>query len=333
MANHQNFNIASPFISIVTPVYNAEKFIIKAVESALSQPETAEVILVEDNSSDNSYGVCQSLIKKYDCVHLFIHEGHTNKGAGASRNLGIRKAQFDYISFLDADDFFLENRFSKTKKVLQEKSGADGVYEAIGVNFDSKQEKERWAQHKGGASLTTIEDNIAPDDLFWHQSPIGKKGYTSLDGLTVKKTALEHIGLFDPELRLHQDSDLFMRLTMACDLYPGQLKKPVAMRGLHENNRVTKFRPIEDAIHSFEKMLKSTHKWALKNGYDQEAQALKKRIRYSRILKANSGDYNDSLINLNQYLQTIKKHPSVLLEGSFYIFTIKFILRYLLYNN
>jgi glycosyltransferase involved in cell wall biosynthesis len=317
------FNNASPeelpFISVVIPVYNAEEFISKAVESALSQPQTAEVILVEDASSDNSYEICQSLTKEYDRVHLFTHKDHINKGAGASRNLGIKKTKFEYIAFLDADDFYLDNRFSETMNVLRAQPDADGVYEAIGVHFHSENEEERWNKRKGGKSLTTIEDNIKPDELFWHQTPIGSKGYTSLDGLTVKKSVLEKVGLFNPDLRLHQDTDLFIRLAMACSLFPGNVKSPVAMRGIHENNRITRKRPIEEAVRTSRKMMQSAYQWALGRGYTDEANKIKQIIIYYRIRKANSRTYNDSFYSFSQYLKTMKEHPEILLNGSFYV--------------
>ncbi|PIY03241.1 MAG: glycosyltransferase family 2 protein, partial [Bacteroidetes bacterium CG_4_10_14_3_um_filter_31_20] len=74
------------------------------------QPETSEVILIEDGSPDNGLDVCTSLAKKYSKVRLYRHENGENKGASASRNLGIRKANYPYVAFLDADDFYLPNR-------------------------------------------------------------------------------------------------------------------------------------------------------------------------------------------------------------------------------
>ncbi|SMO87634.1 glycosyltransferase family 2 protein [Fodinibius sediminis] len=319
-------------VSIVIPVFNAEKFIERAVESALSQAETAEVILVEDGSEDDSYEVCQSLNENYERVQLYIHNGHINKGAGATRNLGIQKACFDYIAFLDADDFYLENRFKEAKKVLQSTADADGVYEAIGVHFESSSEKKIWINKKNKRLITTIEDGIDPDELFWEQSPIGSKGYTSLDGLTIKKESLKKVGVFNPSLRLHQDTELFMKLAMACNLYPGQVNKPVAMRGVHSDNRITKTRPVEDSITNYKKMLNSAYEWALANGYTKEAESLKYLIKYSRIHRTSAINYNRSLVNLKQYLKTLRETPTIALEGSFYINLLKFLLKYVWIN-
>jgi glycosyltransferase involved in cell wall biosynthesis len=79
-------------VSVITPVYNAASFVTQAVESALQQPETAEVLIIEDGSPDNSLEVCQELAKKYEKVKLLRHPNGENRGAGASRNLGMRNA-------------------------------------------------------------------------------------------------------------------------------------------------------------------------------------------------------------------------------------------------
>ena len=65
-------------VSVVIPVYNAENFLETAVESALSQPEVAEVLLVEDKSPDNSLTVCKRLTQKYPNVRLLQHSDGKN---------------------------------------------------------------------------------------------------------------------------------------------------------------------------------------------------------------------------------------------------------------
>lgn len=60
-------------ISVIIPVYNAAKYVRQAVESALSQPEVAEIILIDDASSDNSFNICQELANESPIVKLFCH--------------------------------------------------------------------------------------------------------------------------------------------------------------------------------------------------------------------------------------------------------------------
>jgi glycosyltransferase involved in cell wall biosynthesis len=98
-------------VDVIVPVYNAADYVRKAVESALARPETVEVILVEDGSTDESLAVCQELAAEYPTVRLYRHPNGENRGAGASRNLAISESTRGHIAFLDAD-YFLPCRFS-----------------------------------------------------------------------------------------------------------------------------------------------------------------------------------------------------------------------------
>ena len=102
-------------ISVIIPVYNASAFLKKAVESAIQFEEVKEIILVEDGSTDHSLEVCEILENEFGAVKLFQHPDKGNHGAGATRNLGLEKATGDFIAFLDADDYYLPNRFEMEK--------------------------------------------------------------------------------------------------------------------------------------------------------------------------------------------------------------------------
>src|SRR5690606_2223665 len=126
-------------VSVIIPVYNAVNFIEKAVESVVHQQGIGEVILIDDAYPDGALEVCKELENKYSIVKLFQHPNGENRGAGASRNLGIENAQFEYISFLDADDYFLPNRFSLTEQLFKKNSAADVVYEPVGTKFENEE--------------------------------------------------------------------------------------------------------------------------------------------------------------------------------------------------
>jgi glycosyltransferase involved in cell wall biosynthesis len=90
-------------VSIIIPIYNAEKFLKKSIESAINQSyEEIELILVNDGSTDSSETICNeyALIDKRIEV---ISQG--NKGPAAARNTGLRQATGNMVFFLDADDF------------------------------------------------------------------------------------------------------------------------------------------------------------------------------------------------------------------------------------
>lgn len=226
-------------ISVIIPVYNAEKYVRTAVESALQFPDVKEVLLIEDGSPDNALDVCREL-ERYDTrVKLLQHPDKGNHGAGASRNLGLANVSCPYIAFLDADDFYLPNRFEVDKKVFAENPDADGVYNALGVHYYS-QDAENIYKSTSLPQITTVTENVDSIKLF--ESFIEFKqgyGYFSLDGLTIKKEVLEKMGYwFNPGLRLHQDSEFRIRLAYTARLLPGEIRIPTVKRGVHGENRI-----------------------------------------------------------------------------------------------
>ena len=226
-------------ISVITPVYNAENFIVQAVESALQFEEVWEIILVEDQSPDNALEVCRNLAEKHDRVKLIQHPDKKNHGAGASRNLGMENATGDFIAFLDADDYFLPNRFDAEKKMFQNPE-VDGVYGALGVHYYSEKAREQYFPTYGN-TLTTVYKKHAPEDVFPGQIGLrGSFGLFSIDALTLRKSSLDKVKPWmKTHLRLHQDSEFLFRISYYLKLFPGILDEAVAVRGVHENNRIS----------------------------------------------------------------------------------------------
>ena len=166
-------------ISIIIPVFNAAAYVAQAVESALAQPETAEVILVEDNSIDRSLEVCQDLAARHENVHLLRHPGGINRGAGPSRNLGMKESRCPYIAFLDADDYYLPGRFSVPAQLFAEDSACDGVYEAVGIHFEDESARQRWQEsNMAHVRLTTLNHRIPHLEL--HTQTSREFGWTRL---------------------------------------------------------------------------------------------------------------------------------------------------------
>ena len=114
-----------PSISVIVPVYQAEKYLKKCVESVTKQtfPDW-ELLLVDDGCTDASPAICDACAAEDDRIRVF----HRKKNAGVSeaRNLGLREAKGDYIAFLDVDDRF-EFRALETLWCLREQTGADTV--------------------------------------------------------------------------------------------------------------------------------------------------------------------------------------------------------------
>lgn len=217
-------------ISVVIPAFNVERFIEKAIQSVIAQPEVTEIVVVDDGSKDDTKEIIERLSRVNGMVKYYQHAGGINKGRAATRNLGIEKSTSSYVSFLDADDFFLENRFKKDLEVLNDNT-TDGCYNAVGFYFYREPEDVERIHYK----LSTLSKIIDPEALF-ENIVTSKLGYLHLNGLTIKKTALLQVGLINENLKVAEDSDLLFKLAMKFRMKPSVLDKPLALRGIHESN-------------------------------------------------------------------------------------------------
>lgn len=116
-------------ISIIVPVYNAEKYLERCILSVLNQSYcNFELILVDDGSTDDSKKICEAYAQKDDRIIVIAQK---NSGVSSARNCGLRYATGEYISFLDADDF-LEKDFCK---LMEGKMSCDISLVICGVKF------------------------------------------------------------------------------------------------------------------------------------------------------------------------------------------------------
>lgn len=227
-------------VSVVIPVYNADDTVTRAVESALSLRQVQEVILVEDNSPDDSLPVCSTLAERFDKIKLIRHSDGSNHGAGASRNLGVASASRNYVAFLDADDWYLPDRFEVDESLLSNDPTADGVYNALTNAYSTPEAKRQWLS-QGWPEVSTLSAPVSPDELFdvlmWVHPRIN--GDFHLDTLTIRRDVFWRIGGFDTELTLQQDTHFIRCLAAVTRLLSANITEPVAMRGVHSRNRMT----------------------------------------------------------------------------------------------
>ena len=107
-----------PLVSIITPMYNSEKFILKTIKSVINQTYSNwELLLIDDRSTDNSIKILEDFKSKYANIKLLQND--TNLGAAKSRNKGILEAKGDYIAFLDADDLWKPNKLDLQIQFMQ----------------------------------------------------------------------------------------------------------------------------------------------------------------------------------------------------------------------
>lgn len=251
-------------VSVIIPVFQAENFIEEAVKSAINFVEVGEVILIDDGSKDGSFYKCQKLESSFNLVKLISHPQRANLGVSASRNLGIKNAKYPFIVFLDADDYFLPNRFNSFQTFMNKSIDFDGIYESV--------QYFNWSDKIYG-----ISKNISPDKLL-HYLIRGTYGHFHTNGLIVKRDLLIKSGLFNESLRLHQDSELWLKLAFYGRLIAGNSFSPVSMVRIHEGNRIWKGTSNASRL----KQWKVTWKWAWNKpiGLGNKVLILRKILKY-----------------------------------------------------
>lgn len=148
--------VMNPAVSIIVPVYNAQKSLVRCIESMINQEFTDfEAILVNDGSADESGAVCDEYAAKDSRIRV-IHKENT--GVSDSRNLAIEEARGEYIQFMDSDDWITTDATSLLYRAAKEHS-CDMViadfYRVVGqrvsqkgdIDNDTLMTREEYASH------------------------------------------------------------------------------------------------------------------------------------------------------------------------------------------
>lgn len=108
-------------VSVITPVYNAEKYICKTLESIFAQTyKDIEIVLVDDCSNDKSAQIIATYKESHPEIVYFLQP--KNMGAGAARNKALELASGQYVAFLDSDDLWLPEKTERQIKLMKEKN-------------------------------------------------------------------------------------------------------------------------------------------------------------------------------------------------------------------
>lgn len=136
-------------ISVIIPVYNAEKYLKKCLDSVINQTlDDVEIICINDGSTDNSLNILNEYNKKYKNFKLINQE---NKGVIYTRIKGYKNATGEYIAWLDNDDFLELDMFEKMYSIAK-----DGDYDIVECNYNfypkDVKYKEKWFNEYNGVN-------------------------------------------------------------------------------------------------------------------------------------------------------------------------------------
>ena len=155
-----------PKVSIIIPVYNAEKYLGEAIESVLKQTyPDFELLLVNDASTDRSKEICMEYAKKDDRIVLLENDSEFH-GPGPTRNIGLDHATGEFIYFMDADDW-IEDRLLECAVHRMQETGADMVqFGAFYEQMDGRHQQYFWS----GKNLLTKNEIKNNFSHFWNEN-------------------------------------------------------------------------------------------------------------------------------------------------------------------
>lgn len=181
-------------ITIVITTYNRASFLQRAIESALQAASRAEVIVVDDFSSDDTPALCAG---RTDIRYVRLN---ANQGLAHARNVGVAECNSEFIAFLDDDDLRLPNSIDKQL----EKLVAD---ERVALCYGQALIADPRRQLPTGE----IYPNECPQgDVFWE---LLEDNFIPMPSVVVRKSSLVEAGGFNTELTLLEDWDLWLRLS------------------------------------------------------------------------------------------------------------------------
>lgn len=169
-------------ISIIVPVYNAERYLSKCIDSILSQSFTDfELLLINDGSKDYSGAICDQYAANDSRVTVFHKE---NGGVSSARNLGLEKAKGEWVAFIDSDDWIANTMYQEMYELAMLEN-ADIVYCDINMVFYSHQ--AAWKAAKYDADKIHFLNNYIASE------------WTSLCNLFVRKRLFDSNQIKSPE--------------------------------------------------------------------------------------------------------------------------------------
>jgi len=179
--------------SVIIPNYNRKHTLGRAIDSVLAQTvQPLEIIVVDDGSTDGTLEWLKIIYPKIQSI------SQSNKGVSAARNMGINQAKGDWIALLDSDDEWLPNKLEKQIQALQENPKmmfchTNEIWIRNGVRVNQMKKHQKY----GGQIFEQCLDmcRISPSSSLLH------------------KSIINDIGLFDENLKVCEDYDLWLRVT------------------------------------------------------------------------------------------------------------------------
>jgi glycosyltransferase involved in cell wall biosynthesis len=213
---------AQPFITVIIPFFNGERFLAESIESVLSQDYGAwELLLVDDGSTDGSSRIAKDFADRdAERVRYLTHEGETNRGACASRNLGVANARGELIALLDADDVWLDGRLSGEAAIFRR-------YPDVAMVVNATEYWHDWDDATAENRILPVgapQDRVfEPGELMTHLYPLAEGTAPNPSSLLIRRSVIQELNGFEEqftkEYQLYEDQAFLCKVYLAARTY------------------------------------------------------------------------------------------------------------------
>lgn len=211
-----------PQFSIIIPLFNKQNFIENTIKSILNQSITDfELIIVNDGSTDNSEEKVLGFNDKR--IHYYSKK---NEGVSTARNYGIEKAKSDYITFIDADDYWYPN-------FLEEMFNKINLFPGLKVFSSAIEIETSKTIVKASYSIKKTNDY----EIVNYFNSSYKRTVLCSSSAVFHKSVFEKIGLFDIQLKSGEDTDMWIRIGL---VYPILFSWKILARYVYDSDSLTK---------------------------------------------------------------------------------------------
>ena len=202
-------------VSVVVPIYNAEKYLKQCLDSIVNQTlKDIEIILIDDGSTDNSAEICKGYLE--DARFRYFYK--ENEGLAAARQDGIEKAQGEYVGFVDSDDWLEPDMYKKMYEAAKS-NDSDIVFCGCVQNEDGHRFTPE--MRVGAYNREQIKIDILPKTLAYISKDGGKRSIRWCNWLRIYKMSCinENNIKFDRRFRRSQDLQLTYETTLCAQNY------------------------------------------------------------------------------------------------------------------
>lgn len=217
--------MTTPFVSVIIPFFNAERFLPATVESVFAQTRTDwELLLVDDGSTDRSTAIAKDFRAAHPQKVFYLeHEAHRNRGVNATRNLGARHARGSIFAFLDSDDIWLPAKLEIHLAELEAHPEADFLF-APTVYWRSWDPEGNRGEPDYTPPLAPGNRVYQPPSLFASSYPLGTYGAPCPCSFLVRHAAFKRVGGFDESFhrgtyQLYEDVAFLAKMYLQVPIY------------------------------------------------------------------------------------------------------------------